>query len=370
VHWSFERIFYGKADGLNLRAIRDFLARGHYSIPVTLHEGRFRAVVRVGAHDAVYSRIGKPFPDILAAQRPEARFALHLSGGFDSAILAALYDRPDADYIHFTGPESPKARSLAATLKGRLHELSITPELFLEAAEAIAPRLPEPYAYEDVIYAYLASEKAKALGYDLVVTGDGGDGIFGGAITGPYTRKAFVIWKSIDPNNLLGLRTLQPYMHSGLYAWAKTMVPERERGFDKRFAANFCRELGLPEEVCAQRKGYWAGSLGMRGNEQVQRHLAQVVDASDYRWLREIRLLRRTSPDLSFRLFGLARWLEANHQAHLDAREVEQFRSKVQRLNAIPDEHRHNKSRLAGLVPSFMDPFARKVKRALRQRGR
>lgn len=367
MHWSFRRIFYGEPSGVDLAAIRDFLARGYSHIPRTLQAGRFRAVVRTGNHDAVYTHIGKPFPDILIAQKPAGSFALQFSGGFDSAILAALYDAPGADYIHFTGPESAKARALAATLKGRLHELSITPELFIETAEAIAPRMPEPYAFEDVIFAFLASARAKELGHSLVVTGDGGDGIFGGAMTGPYTRKAFVIWKSIDPNNLLGLQTLQPYMHSGLYAWAKSMLPERERGFDKRFAAKFCRELGLPQEVCGQRKGYWAGSLAMRHNEQVQQHFRSVVERSDYAWVRDIRRRGRTSPDLWFRMFGLVRWLEANHSPHLHGHEVESFRAQVVQFNAQPTEGKSFEDRVRKFVPPIAYPLARAIKRRVRK---
>jgi hypothetical protein len=370
VSWSFARIFYGQSDGLDLGAFRDFLARGYVFIPMTLQAGRYRAVVRTGDHDAIYAKVAKPFPDILIAQKPEARFALHLSGGFDSAILAALYDRPDADYIHFIGPESPKARALAATLKGRLHELSITAGQFIEAAEHIASRVPEPYAYEDIVYAYLASAKAKELGHDLVVTGDGGDGIFGGARTGPYSRKAFVIWKSIDPNNLLGLRTLQPYMHSGLYAWAKSMLPEGERGFDKSFAARFCAELGLPGAIVSQRKGYWAGSIGMRQDAQVQRHLNQIVDASPYRVLRELRLPRHTAPDLPFRLFGLVRWLERNHAAQLDDASAARLRADIDRYNRTPRDTGGFQSRLRQFVPPALYPLGGSVKRALRRRGR
>ena len=142
--WTFERVFYGSKDGLNLRSMRDFLMRGYYLIPHTLFNGYYRAVNRVGDYESIYTRVKKPFPDLLLAQRPEGRFALHLSGGFDSSILAKLYDRQDVDYIHFTGPESVKARALAATLKGTLHEIQIRPELYIEAADEFVSRLPEP----------------------------------------------------------------------------------------------------------------------------------------------------------------------------------------------------------------------------------
>ncbi len=332
--WTFERVFYGTKDGLNLKSMRDFLMRGYYLIPHTLFNGYYRAVRRVGDYEGVYTRASKPFPDILLAQRPEGRLALHLSGGFDSSILAKLYDRPDVDYIHFTGPESIKARALAATLKGTLHEIQITPELYIEAADELVPRLPEPYAFEDIVYAYLASKKAKELGHTLVVAGDGGDGIFGGAHIGPYSRKACIAWKTVDPNRLLGLTTLQPYMHTGLYAWAKSTLSSKEAGFDKVFAAQYCRQLGMPEVVYTQRKGFWAGSHGIRTNEQVLGHLAHVVDESDYHWIREFEFPRRPSPDFPFRQYELVRWLEVNYKERLDAGEIQEFSRQVREFNA------------------------------------
>ncbi|MCU0917724.1 MAG: helix-turn-helix domain-containing protein [Planctomycetes bacterium] len=138
--WSFENVFYGSKERLNLRSMRDFLMQGFYPIPQTLFKGYWRAVCRGGDHDRVYAQIAQPFPEALLAQRPEGRFAVQLSGGFDSSIVAKVYDREDVDYIHFTGPETYKARALAATFKGRLHEIQVTPELFLREADEMLSR--------------------------------------------------------------------------------------------------------------------------------------------------------------------------------------------------------------------------------------
>lgn len=178
--WTFERVFYGAKSGLDLESMWRFLGEGYYFIPRTLFADYFRAVIRVGDHDSLYAHVGKPFPDALLAQRPQGRFALHLSGGFDSAILAKLYDREDVDYIHVTGPESYKVRALAPLLKGTVHEIEVAPEACIRAADELVPLLPEPYPFEDIVYAYVASKKARDLGHTLVVAGDGGDGIFGG----------------------------------------------------------------------------------------------------------------------------------------------------------------------------------------------
>ena len=368
--WTFERVFYGSKDGLNLRSMRDFLMRGYYLIPHTLFNGYYRAVNRVGDYESIYTRVKKPFPDLLLAQRPEGRFALHLSGGFDSSILAKLYDRQDVDYIHFTGPESVKARALAATLKGTLHEIQITPELYIEAAEEFVSRLPEPYAFEDIVYAYLASKKAKELGHTLVMSGDGGDDLFGGSDIGPYSRKACIVWKTIDPNQLLGLTTLQPYMHTGLYAWAGSTLGPKEAGFDKVFAAQYCRQLGMPEAVCAQKKGFWAGSHGIRTNEQVLGHLAGVVDGSDYSWIKEFEFPQRPSADFPFRQYGLARWLEVNYKERLDAGEIREFSRQVREFNAM-EEKIASALRLKETIKWYFPPAAislgRRVRRWIRK---
>jgi hypothetical protein len=332
--WTFERVFYGNREGLNLKSMRDFLLQGYYSIPYTLLDGYYRSVHRVGEHDSIYAQVTQPFPDVLLAQRPQGKFALHLSGGFDSAILAQLYDRADIDYIHFTGPESIKARALAATLKGTLHEILITPGLFLETAEQVVPRLPEPYAFEDIVYAYLASKKAKELGHTLVVAGDGGDGVFGGAYVGPYSRKACIVWKTIDPNRLLGLQTLQPYMHTALYAWSKTTLSPRQAGYDKRFAAEYCRQLGMPREICEQVKVPWGGSHGIRTHPDVIAHFTAAIDNSDYAWIRQFEFPRNPAADLLFRQYGLVRWLQTNYKPRLEPSEIRQQCEQFRQFNA------------------------------------
>ncbi len=172
------RSFTASRAGSSLPNIKQFLAQGCCPIPQTLFEGYYKGVYRVGDYDSLYTRIEKPFPDAVIAQKPEGRFAMHFSGGYDSALLAKLYDGKEVDYIHFVGPDSPKARALAATLKGELHEITVTPERFIQTAETILPQLREPHAFHDVVFAYIASEKAKQLGHTLIVTGDGGDGVF------------------------------------------------------------------------------------------------------------------------------------------------------------------------------------------------
>jgi hypothetical protein len=370
--WTFEKVFYGSRNSLNLTSVREYLRKGYYFVPNTLFESYYRAIVRVGDHDSIYTRVEKPFPDLLVTQKPKGRFALHLSGGYDSSILAKLYDSPDADYIHFTGPESPKARALAATLKGTLHEIQLTPELFIETADQIVSRLTEPYAYEDVVYAYIASRKAKELGHTLVVSGDGAGAIWGGVsfTPGPFSRKTLIVWKTLDPNRLLGLQTLQPYMHSGLYAWAKTTPKPPEPGVDKPFARDFCRQLGMPEIIAVQRKSPWAGSLGERTNEKMIAHMSAVVDNSDYSWIKQFQFATDVQQGLLFRQYSLVRWLEANYRKGLSPQEIQEFSRAVRESNGV-EERLASATRFKETVKWYFPPaalsFARRVMRLARK---
>ncbi len=347
--WTLERVFYGNRNGLDLKSMWDFLMRGYYFVPRTLFKDYYRAVVYTGDYNEIYRRVERPFPDAIEVQKPSGKFALHFSGGFDSSILAKLYDREDADYIHLTGPESGKARALAATLKGTLREIQITPEQFIQAAEEMVGRLPEPYPFEDVIYAYIASKKAKELGHSLIVAGDGGDGIFGGAYVGPYSRKAIIAWKTIDPARLLGLQVHQPFMHTALYAWSKAMLDPKLTARSKQFAQQYCRQLGMPEEVVDQKKGYWAGSLGTRSSEKILAHMAAVVDSSDYRWIRQFKFPGPPIADLPFRQYGLVKWLQANYKERLDAHEIAEFSRQVLEVSEV-EQSRARRTRRKELI--------------------
>ena len=81
MNWTFNRVFYGHKNAINVERVKDYLIRGYCFVPNTLLDGWYKAVTRVGDHDGVYSRIDKPFPDVLLAHKPDRKFALHLSGG-------------------------------------------------------------------------------------------------------------------------------------------------------------------------------------------------------------------------------------------------------------------------------------------------
>jgi asparagine synthetase B (glutamine-hydrolysing) len=234
--WQFKKTFLGKKKQIDIRSVRDYLCKGFYSLPYTLFEGYFRFVHVCGDQNEFYEPIEKIFPDILYAQNPQRKFALHFSGGYDSSLLAKIYDRDDADFMHLIGPETAKARVLAEGLKGRMREFSVNADDFIKAADEVTSNIEEPYAYNDVVFTYLLSKYARDFGHDLVITGDGGDYVFGGINVGINSALSSDIWKTLDPNTLLGLRSFQPLMHSALKSWADaTLRPSEVTIFKKIF---------------------------------------------------------------------------------------------------------------------------------------
>jgi asparagine synthetase B (glutamine-hydrolysing) len=367
MYWTFEKVFYGERNDVSVSNVKQFLAQGYCPIPYTLFEGHFKAVHRVGDHDKLASRIEKPFPDAIIAQKPEGRFAMHLSGGYDSALLAQLYDGPNVDYLHLIGPETPKARILAATLKGTLHELTVTAEAFIEAAETLIPQMREPYAFNDVVFAYIASRKAKELGHTLVLTGDGGDPVFGGYNVGIDSGESADIWKTLEPHRILGLESFQPLMHTILDTWSKTTVPPQERKKDKLYLRRYLRELGMPQEIVMQQKVPWAGSLGIRDDQKVIDHMQAAIDASDYRWISGFTYPTPPVIGLQFRQYELVKHLEAAYKRKLDKAEIDKFSQDVRQLNAI-DEATAQKAKRKAQLKSLIPPLALRAAEGVRRR--
>ncbi len=357
MYWTFEKVFYGKKNALSVPNVKQFLARAFNPIPHTLFDGYYKAVHRVGDHNQLAARIEKPFPDAIIAQKPEGRFALHFSGGYDSSLLAQLYDGPDVDYIHLIGPETPKARILAATLKGKLHELTVTADVFIEAAEALVPQMREPYAFNDVVFAYIASRKAKELGHTLILTGDGGDPVFGGYNVGIDTGESADIWKTLEPHRVLGLESFQPLMHTILDTWSKTTIPLEDRKKDKLFLRRYLQGLGMPEEIVMQKKVPWAGSLGMRDDQKVNDHMQATIEASDYRWITEFTYPTPPVIGLQFRQYEVVKHLEAAYKKKLEKAEIEKLRQEIRQLNAADEaaaERARRKARLKSVIPPIL----------------
>lgn len=139
---------------------------------------------RSEAEDAVELALAEAISDQSVADVPIGAF---LSGGVDSSLVAALYQRgasrPINTYtIGFSEPafdESAHAAAIARHLGTDHHELVVTPA---EAREVI-PQLPgiydEPFADSSQIPTFIVSRFARR-SVTVALSGDGGDELFAG----------------------------------------------------------------------------------------------------------------------------------------------------------------------------------------------
>jgi asparagine synthase (glutamine-hydrolysing) len=131
----------------------------------------------------------------LVADRPVGAF---LSGGLDSSAVVAMMRRaePDRPINCFTvafrategdangdgdnmGADLPYARRVAAHLGVNLEEVLIEPQAIARLPEMVE-LLDEPQADPAPINALMISERARAMGIPVLLSGAGGDDLFGG----------------------------------------------------------------------------------------------------------------------------------------------------------------------------------------------
>ncbi|MGQ0612271.1 MAG: asparagine synthase (glutamine-hydrolyzing) [Planctomycetaceae bacterium] len=175
--------------------------RGVLRVPpgglVALPEGRIaRAgdpVLEFGAPNPSLTpeRFGKVLRRAVADATPSGRFGVTLSGGVDSALVAALAGGASAAYhgrVDAPGcDESPYARAAAAELRVPLVEIPITAQACLDAFPRLVRAMEEPAAGPGALGQWLVCERASR-DVKVLLTGCGGDELFGG-----YARAAALL---------------------------------------------------------------------------------------------------------------------------------------------------------------------------------
>ncbi len=158
-------------------------------------------------------------------QRADVPYGLFLSGGIDSAAIAAmmarLNQRPVIAYTcGFDAPgacdERAQAEHVAHALKLDWREVSFTEEDFWAIAPQVAWALDDPVADYACLPTYKLAQAAKQ-SLIVVLTGEGGDELFGGY--GRYRRALRPAW--------LGGRPAEPQIADGsaLTAWRAAAAP-------------------------------------------------------------------------------------------------------------------------------------------------
>jgi len=121
--------------------------------------------------------------------RSDVPVGLFLSGGVDSSAIAALTKevRAECQFYTFTvdfvdkSSEDPKyAEEVGREINSIHHLIEVTESDQINALGRLMSKMDEPVSDSAIVPTYIISEKAKELGVKVMLTGAGGDEVFGG----------------------------------------------------------------------------------------------------------------------------------------------------------------------------------------------
>lgn len=178
------------------------------------------------------------------ARVPAGRVALALSGGVDSAVLAALLRERVVVYTLESGfagyCEVEETRRVADRLGLELRRVRVDEEAFVAALPAVIHACETPLYNLHPVSRHLLARAIRADGFDVLITGDGADEVFGGTNGGDYLPVVGALTRA-----------------AGLTAWAPFLEPAVAGvGLDagKRMLRELAVELGVPAEVATREK--------------------------------------------------------------------------------------------------------------------
>jgi len=239
-----------------------------------------RALTADAAAEELRSLIDASVAEQMVADVPLGFF---LSGGVDSSVVVASAAGLGAHVSTFSigfdsdaASETPYAREVATRFGTDHHERI----LHQEDAEALLPSLKawfdEPFADESAMPTYLVSKTARE-NVTVVLTGDGGDEVFGGYRTYPrfaryarwptwpraFDRMAVRLRKRCRPHGAASrlLRLLETGLASGPGLWARIM-----QGMPEGAKDDYRREFGLPSSYDDwwHYREFWRDDLPLR----------------------------------------------------------------------------------------------------------
>ncbi len=199
--------------------------------------------------DAALVRLDAALADSVAAHlRSDVGTGLFLSGGIDSTALLAAITRQGAPVRSFTArfdvpgaaDESAHAARLAASLGARHDTLTIDRETVWRHLPAIVAATDDPVADYAIIPTWLLARRARAEGMKVILSGEGGDEMFGGY--GRYRRAMRPWWQGGRParakGRFDGLDVLRPSARSAWRDGLRTAEAAASGGDGRsRFAA-------------------------------------------------------------------------------------------------------------------------------------
>ena len=201
--------------------------------------------------------------------RPYARVGVSLSGGLDSAVIAAgvrhvIGDKPLHTFTAGYGPDDREivnAAGIAETLGTRHHEVVLNPQDLPALLPEMVWHLEEPIGREDIAYLFVAAREA-ARHVDVLLAGFGFDGLFAGLprhrlvdlankvplARGPLEQFYDFTFRSVEPTTPAGRALKYAYFRGTDYPAPRVLGARPLRPF-----AGFPRATAQPLTVFLRR---------------------------------------------------------------------------------------------------------------------
>ena len=121
--------------------------------------------------------------------RSDVPVGLFLSGGVDSSAIAALTKKVRAGHQFHTftvdfsdkgSNDSKYAEEISKEINSIHHTIKVTESDQINALSRLIPNMDEPVSDSAIVPTYIIAEKAKELGIKVMLSGAGGDELFGG----------------------------------------------------------------------------------------------------------------------------------------------------------------------------------------------
>jgi asparagine synthase (glutamine-hydrolysing) len=253
--------------------------RRYWSLPVAVqHDDEQR-------HAA---KLREVFLDTLRMQtQPFGRIGVSMSGGLDSAVVAAgtrhvIGGKPLHTFTAGYGPDDREivnAARVAETLGTHHHEIVLRPHDLPALLPEMVWHLEEPIGREDIAYLFVAA-RAAARHVDVVLAGFGFDGLFAGlprhrlvdlANKIPFARSAFeqfydFTFRSVEPSTPVGRALKHAYFRGTDFPGPRVLGARPLRPF-----------TGFPREVAQPLTTFLRGNVLMNPYQVAIEHLYSAV---------------------------------------------------------------------------------------------
>lgn len=255
---------------------------------------RLRGVHRRGAPGPLHALLGEA-----CARLPNGRVALALSGGVDSAALAALLG--DRATLYTLAPDLPgyseeaEARAVAGRLGLPLRVIPARAVDYLQALPLVLTACECPLYNLHPVSRWLLARAVRDDGFDVLVTGDGADEVFRGTSGADYLPIVGALARAA------GLVPVAPFL-------AESVAAHIAEDPHKHALRELAVSLGVPESIARRPKqprfappmdlsSLWDGPRAVALAQALGREMDLSTDRARVSWT-TLALLSRQFPGL------------------------------------------------------------------------